>query len=88
MNKQIIYALKKRFLNSSSLNTPLGRWGIHNYNQTSLKIKYANEDNCGTCSDYNQHDYNKKDFNQQIIENDDLYIYMMGIETVPDIKKN
>lgn len=28
-------------------NQPLGRWTTHNYTQTVLKIKYANEDNCG-----------------------------------------
>jgi hypothetical protein len=26
---------------------PLGRWTNHNHKQTVLKIKYANEDNCG-----------------------------------------
>ena len=26
---------------------PLGRWNIHNHRETTLKIKYANEDNCG-----------------------------------------
>jgi hypothetical protein len=85
MNKQQIIGTLKRFLNASPLNRPLGRWGIHNYNQTSLKIKYANEDNCGTCCQYeNKHN----EIKQQNIEDDELYVYMMGIETVPDIKKN
>ena len=30
--------------------TPLGRWNIHNYKETTLKIDYANEDNCGISS--------------------------------------
>lgn len=30
--------------------TPLlGRWNMHNSEETALKIKYANEDNCGVC---------------------------------------
>lgn len=30
--------------------TPLGRWNIHNYKETTLKIDYANKDNCGISS--------------------------------------
>jgi len=30
-----------------NIKPPLGRWKIHNHKQTILKIKYANEDNCG-----------------------------------------
>ena len=52
----------------------MGRWNIHNYTQTILKIKYANEDNCGSCGE----NYN---FNQN---EDELYIYMMGNESLPD----
>ena len=59
---------------SSSLKTPLGRWNIHNYKETSLKIKYANEDNCGVCCN----NYNIK--NDKL--NDDEYIYLMGYESV------
>jgi hypothetical protein len=29
---------------------PLGRWNIHNYKETILKIDYANKDNCGISS--------------------------------------
>ena len=32
---------------STHINPTLGRWNYHNYKQTTLKIKYANEDNCG-----------------------------------------
>ena len=31
----------------------LGRWNIHNYKETTLKIDYANEDNCGISSNKN-----------------------------------
>ena len=70
----------------SQVKTPLGRWNIHNYEQTSLKIKYANEDNCGTCGEYNKNitqiqDNNKYKHRQEL---DDPYIYMMGVESVPD----
>ena len=33
--------------------TPLGRWNIHNYKETTLKIDYANADNCGISSNKN-----------------------------------
>jgi hypothetical protein len=57
----------------------LGRWNIHNHRQTTLKIKYANEDNCGiSCN------YNKNTTQMQNQDSDNLYIYMMGCETVPD----
>jgi hypothetical protein len=35
--------------------TPLGRWNIHNYKETTLKIDYANEDNCGISSNKQKH---------------------------------
>ena len=83
--RHIILLLKTSF--RGPVNTPLGRWNIGSHKQTSLKIKYANEDHCGTCGDYNT---NKVDItpvqnhNPQFDE-DDLYVYMMGMETVPTI---
>ncbi len=62
----------------NKVNKPLGRWNIHNYSQTTLKIKYANEDNCGVCSN---HYRNFQENNQEI---DNLYIYMIGAESLPD----
>ena len=68
----IIYVLKTAF--RGPVRTPLGRWSVDNHKQTILKIKYANEDHCGSCGD------NKDD---SFVENDDIYVYMMGVETVP-----
>ncbi len=51
----------------------LGRWTNHTYKQTVLKIKYANEDNCGISGN----NYIIKD---NLQDND--YIYIMGYETV------
>jgi hypothetical protein len=65
------------------VKTPLGRWNIHNYRQTSLKIKYANEDNCGISSNYHNTSQIQKT-NEYTQDIDNLYIYMMGCETVPD----
>jgi hypothetical protein len=76
--KRIINALKKKF---SHATPPLGRWNNHNYKQTSLKIKYANEDNCGTCGDYTS----TQEIQYEPLEK--LYVYMMGIDTVPDVKQ-
>jgi hypothetical protein len=52
---------------------PLGRWNIHNYRETTLKIKYATEDNCGISS----HNYKNNE-----LDEDDKYIYIMGYESV------
>jgi hypothetical protein len=62
------------------VEAPLGRWKIHNYKETTLKIKYANEDNCGIS--YHNHKNIK-----QIPKNKDLvdtekYVFMMGYESV------
>jgi hypothetical protein len=44
------FILKKIFKDSIfKTNKPLGRWGIHDYEKTELKLLYANEDHCGTC---------------------------------------
>ena len=50
----------------------LGRWTNHTYNQTILKIKYANEDNCGMSG-------NQTHANNDLPDNE--YIYIMGYET-------
>ncbi len=65
------------FLLSKSVKLPLGRWNIDNYNQTLLKIKYANEDNCGVCCKNDKYTkYENEDENK--------YIYMMGYESIPN----
>jgi len=88
--KHIIDTLKRLSL-SHVKTTPLGRWNNHNYNQTILKIKYANEDNCGVCcGNYNNTKNNTKNNttknnntkNNNLDDND--YIYMMGYESVCD----
>jgi len=66
------------------MKTPLGRWNIHNYTETTLKIKYANEDNCGVCSSNNivQEQVQLKQQEQINKLDDKEYIYMMGFESV------
>lgn len=63
MNARSMLAL---FKISKEVKTPLGRWTFHNPRETSLKIKYANEDNCGI----------------SCLPEDKKYIYMMGYESV------
>jgi len=66
-------------LRFSHVKTPLGRWNIHNDKETTLKIKYATEDNCGIY--YNN--YKNKTLIKKNNQNDDNdYIYMMGYESV------
>ena len=48
---------------------PLGRWSVHNTRETTLKIKYANEDNCGISGIRHK-------------PKEDTYMYMMGYESV------
>ena len=59
--------------------TPLlGRWNRNNYKETSLKIKYANEDHCGVCS--NSENTMEAPNNNKADETE--YIYLMGYESV------
>ncbi len=77
MNASRIINVFKHAL-SPHVQTPLGRWNIHNYGETALKIKYATEDNCGIYS------YNKNETNmQKEVElcDDENYVYMMGYES-------
>jgi hypothetical protein len=63
-----------RRLTLPHVNPPLGRWNIQNSRETALKVKYANEDNCGVSSTPIQQN-NEPD-------KDDEYRYMMGFESV------
>ena len=47
----IINVFKRLYF--QNVKTPLGRWNINNYKETTLKIDYANEDNCGISSNKN-----------------------------------
>lgn len=83
--RHIIDVFKRTF--SPHIKTRLGRWNIHNYSETALKIKYATEDNCGISFN------NYKNITQieqiQAIQqknetdyDDNKYIHMMGYESV------
>jgi hypothetical protein len=63
----------------SHTKTLLGRWNIHNYSETTLKIKYATEDNCGITR--HLHDYHNLHDDDKLYD-DTKYIYMMGYESV------
>jgi hypothetical protein len=61
------------------IKAPLGRWNIHNHRETTLKIKYANEDNCGISGN----NYKNTTLIQENVDFDDnQYIYSMGYESV------
>lgn len=63
----------------SQVKTPLGRWDIHNHNQTMLKNTYANEDNCGVSYNNYKHTIQIQENNKL---NDDEFKYMMGYESI------
>jgi len=72
--RRILYIFKHVFLTQNKSLT-LGRWNIHNHRQTMLKIKYANEDNCGISGN------NSKNTKKNVLD-DNHYIYMMGYESI------
>lgn len=75
--KRILDIFKRAYF--AQVNVPLGRWKIHNHTQTTLKIKYANEDNCGI-SGINYINTTQKQTNNDF--DDEQYIYSMGYESV------
>jgi hypothetical protein len=79
MNSTRILDIFKRIY-LTQVNVPLGRWKIHNHRQTNLKIKYANEDNCGI-SGINYRNTTQKQKNNEL-DDDNEYIYIMGYESV------
>jgi hypothetical protein len=75
MNVRTMLAL---FKFPRQVNLPLGRWMVHTPRETSLKIKYANEDNCYVSCMHVKED-----------PLDHKYIYMMGYESAhKDILKS
>lgn len=61
------------------VHVPLGRWSIHNYQKTALKIKYATQDNCAYSHSTNR---SVQSFGETPANIDDNIIYMMGYESV------
>ena len=66
-----------KHLYSPHVKVNLGRWNIHNESETILKIKYANEDNCGLSS--NNKNIKQLHLNNEL-DDDKEYIYRMGYE--------
>ena len=79
MNATRILDIFKR-TSLTNIKPPLGRWKIHNNTETTLKIKYANEDNCGI-SGMNYTDTPQKQKNNQL-DDDEYIMYNMGYESV------
>ncbi len=74
---RILDILKRKFL--TNIKPPLGRWKIHNHTQTILKIKYANEDNCGVSGNLYK---NTTQIQKNNPIDDKEYVYIMGYESV------
>ncbi len=69
-----------KYVFSPHVVAPLGRWKIHNYKETTLKIKYANEDNC-ISSYHNYKNIKQIPKNKELVDNE-KYVFMMGFESV------
>jgi hypothetical protein len=80
--KHIFQVLRSAFSRKHYIKTPLGRWSINdNLSHTKLKINYANEDHCRTCAEYV---IQKQQSNKINEENEKMYQYMIGSESLPD----
>lgn len=62
---------------SPNRQTPLGRWKICETKNIDLVVDYANEDNCGSCSQYSTNVDAKVEnqLNQKKYSTADLYVY-------------
>ena len=69
-----------KYVFSPHVVAPLVRWKIHNYKETTLKIKYANEDNC-ISSYHNYKNIKQIPKNKELVDNK-KYVFMMGYESV------
>ena len=83
MNTRSIIEIFKRISFTQS-KTPLGRWNINNHKETTLKIKYATEDNCGIAF-HNYKNITKMQENNEL-DHDNEYIYVMGYDSLPTYK--
>jgi hypothetical protein len=79
MNARRILDIFKHVFLKQSKPTTLGRWKIHNHRETMLKIKYANEDNCGISGNNSK---NTTKIQKNNVIDDNQYIYMMGYESI------
>jgi len=75
---RILYIFKHALLTQNKPPT-LGRWNIHNHKETILKIKYANEDNCGISGNNSK---NTTKIQKNKVLDDNQYIYMMGYDSI------
>ena len=84
--KHIIEVFKSA--SRKQVKTPLGRWNLENHTQTKLKINYANEDHCGSCAEYivQKQQLQVDKTRQQQEKEEEMYIYMIGPEALPDTR--
>ena len=79
MNARRILDIFKHVFLTQNRPPTLGRWNIHNHRETMLKIKYANEDNCGISGNNSK---NTTKIQKNNVVDDNPYIYMMGYESI------
>lgn len=67
-NRSLFSTLFSRFPMELQIVGPLGRWKIENEDKTNLKADYANDDHCGICSHFVQHDRYEDEYRMHMIE--------------------
>jgi hypothetical protein len=70
MRANIVVDLLKNARVKAEMKKKLGRWAYHDPKQTVLKIKHANEDNCGVSGNMKPKD-----------DDADYFFFFMGFET-------
>lgn len=67
LNLRNVVNIVKNLFHIAPPPTPLGRWKIYENKNISLVVDYANEDHCGSCSQYSI------DIRNQIKKKDEFY---------------
>jgi len=88
-----ILNIAKNVFQATPPPTPLGRWKICENKNISLMVDYANEDHCGSCSQYSIDMRNQSKEKDEVDDENDLYSYdyeylLSNTNTITNKNKN
>ena len=75
LNLRNVVNIAKNVFQATPPPTPLGRWKICENKNISLMVDYANEDHCGSCSQYSIDMRNQSKEKDEVDDENDLYSY-------------